>query len=225
MNNETIRSHYDAFHRIQGFGTKHGGAFAAGSRGATLFAAMFAVVTRMEAGGVQKLSGTAGYRGGTDAKQLAAELLREDLREIRKTAEAIAEAEDTPEFDDQFMLPRSSSLAVLLGTAKAFLQDAAPHEALFLAFELPADFLADLQAGIARLEAADDDQQDGLSDQVGGTAELSAQTVKRMKIRKQLDAVVKNKFAGDAGILAEWATATHIVRPARKTGEETPVTA
>lgn len=44
------------------------------------------------------------------------------------------------------------------------------------------------------------------------TAELSAQVTKGLAARKQLLPIVRNKFAGNAGVLAEWATATRIVR-------------
>lgn len=55
---------------------------------------------------------------------MAAENLREEMRAIRDTAEAISEAEGLPEFDDKFRMPRSYSYEVLLTTARAFLKDA-----------------------------------------------------------------------------------------------------
>ena len=215
MTNEFIRFHYDRFLRIQGFATKHGGAFAAGSRAANLFAANAAVVAQMEEDGVEKLSGTAAYQGGTSMKDLAAELVRADMKAMRETAVSIAVAEGTPDFDDEFRLPRSASHAVLLTRAKSFHKDATPHEALFIEFEMPEDFLEDLAADIALLEKAELDQNDGMLDQVGGTADLAAQTAAGLKIRKQLGAIVKNKFRGSPGIRAEWESAKHIVRPAK----------
>lgn len=221
MNNEVIRNHYDAFTRIEAFGGKHGGKFAAGSRAVALFTEMGTVTAAMEQHGVKKLSGSATYHGGTDAKSVARELVREDLRAIRDTAEAIADAEGLPEFDDLFLLPRSGSTAMLLAKARAFLKDATPHKALFIEFELPADFLEDLQADIALLEKAGDDQDSGMSEQVGGTAELSAQTTRGIVIRKQLLPIVRNKFRNDPGILAEWESAVHVVRPQRQSKTET----
>lgn len=215
MNNEIIRNHYDAFDRISGFGKKHGGAFAPESRAAKLFSEIAAVVGKMEENGVKKISGTAGYQGGTNAKQLAAELVREDLRTIRDTAESISEAEGLPEFDDQFRMPRTSSYGVLLSHAKAFLKDAGPHAALFVEFEMPADFLTQLDAHIKLLEKGGDEQTTGLSEQVAGTAELAALTTRGTGLRKQLLTIVRNKFRGEPGILAEWEAAQHIVRPDR----------
>ncbi len=95
------------------------------------------------------------------------ELVREDLRAIRNTAEAISEADDLPEFEERFRLPRSGSRWLLLAKAKGFLADALPHKALFIGFELPADFLEDLQADIALLETAKENKDAGLAEQVG----------------------------------------------------------
>lgn len=216
MNNEMIRNHYDAFARMNAFAATYGAAFAPGSRAVAQFAVISGVVTAMEGFGVQKLSGTQDFRGGTDAKAVAAENLREEMRAIRDTAQAISEAEGLPEFDDQFRMPRSSSYDVLLTAARAFLQDATTHQALFLEFEIKATFLADLDADITTLVEADDTQDGGLSQQVGGTAELAAEVKKGLAARKQLLPIVKNKYAGNVGVLAAWATATRIVRPERK---------
>lgn len=216
MNNETIRNYYDAFARMNAFATKHGGVFAPGSRAQAQFAVIAGVVTAMEGQGVAKLAGSQEFRGGTDAKVVAAENLREEMRAIRNTAQAISEAEGLPDFDDSFRMPRSYAYEVLLTSARAFLADAATHQALFLEFEIKPTFLADLAADIAALEAAGEVQDGGLSQQVGGTAELAAQVTKGLAARKQLIPIVKNKYAGQPGVLAEWATAIRIVRPERK---------
>jgi hypothetical protein len=222
MNNEMIRNHYDAFSRMNAFATSYAGVFAPGSRAQAQFAVINGVVAAMETEGVEKLSGTQEFRGGTGAKAVAAENLRAEMRAIRDTAQAISEAEELPEFDDKFRMPRSSSFEMLLTAARAFLADATANKALFLEFEIKPNFLADLAADIAALESAVATQDAGLSQQVGGTAELFAKVAKGLAARKQLLPIVKNKFAGQSGILAEWATATRIVRPDR-TPETPPV--
>ncbi|MEO5712138.1 MAG: hypothetical protein ABIT37_01510 [Luteolibacter sp.] len=213
MENEEIRNQYDAFTRIKGFGEKYGAQFDPASRGRKQFPLMDAVIAKMVEHGVKKLTGKSGFHGGTGSKELAAQALRESLRKIRKTSVSIAEAEDMPEFDDKFVLPRSSSYEVLLGRARAILKEATPHAALFIEFELAANFLDTLDKNIKRLENAGADQDAGLSDQVGATAELVAAAVEGMKIRKQLLTLVRNKFENNVGILAEWETANHIVWP------------
>lgn len=215
MTNNHIRRRFDAFDRIRVFGTKHDGVFAPTSRGRALFAKMEETVATMREAGASKLSGTGKYRGGTGGKVFWYGELEEDLRAIRDTAVAISEAEGTPEFDDQFRIPRTSAYDAMLVAARAFLKDATPHKALFLEFEMPEDFLEDLADDIAKFERAGDDQDAGRSDQVGGTADLSALATQGMKIRKQLDPIVRNKFKGNAAVLAAWQSAQHIERPPR----------
>jgi hypothetical protein len=213
MENEEIRNQYDAFTRIEGFGTKYPDLFAPASRGRAQFALIGEVIAKMVANGVKKLAGKGGFHGGSGSKSLAAAALREQLRKIRKTAVAIAEADDLPEFDDKYVVPRSNSYEGLLTAARTFLQEATPHTALFIGFEMPADFITKLQAAILRLEKAGTDQDEGLSEQVGGTAELAANAAEGMKARKQLLVLVRNKLANDPGKLAEWKTASHITWP------------
>lgn len=215
MENDLIRRRYETIERISGFGKKYGASFAAGSRGAKLFAEATTTADAMKTAGADKLSGSGQYHSGTEGKVSAFVELKEDLDAIRETAVSISEAEDTPEFDTQFRLPRSSSQTALLDAGRAFLKDATPHKALFIEFEMPEDFLEDLADDIAACEAAGASQDAGLGAQVGGTANLETLSIKGMSARKQLHAIVRNKFRGNAGVLAEWATASHFERPPR----------
>lgn len=215
MQNDIIRKRYETLGRIETFGTKHGGAFTPESRGAKLFAKVAEVVDALEKAGAAQLSGTGGFRGGTDEKQFWAGELREDLAAINRTAVAISEAEGLPDFDDQFRMPRGNAYGALLTTARAFLEDATPHKALFVEFELPEDFLEDLAADLAAFEAAKDDQEGARGTQVGGTADLTALSSEGLKLRKQLNAIVRNKFRGNVAVIAEWEAAAHLERPGR----------
>jgi hypothetical protein len=124
---------------------------------------------------------------------------------------AIAEADGLPEFDDKFVVPRSN-----------LRRDFEPRpdvpaggdtaRGLLIEFAMPEDFLANLQSCIARLESAAESRAMVSWCQVGGTAELAANSLAGMKERKQLMVIVNNQFADDAGLLAEWATVGHIVR-------------
>ena len=213
MQNDEIRSQYETFARIDNFGKKYAIDFSPTSRGGKEFAKIGEVIAEMEENGVKKLAGSGVFHGGTGSKALACEAALAQMRQIRKTAAAIAEAEDMPEFDDKFVVPRSSAFEGVLTSARTFLSEATPHSALFIDFALPADFLTQLQKIIVRMERAATEKDDGLLEQVGGTAELLDNAVDGMKARKQLLAVVSNTYAGSAGTLAEWKTASHIIWP------------
>lgn len=210
MKNSLIKRRYDTYEMMDSFDTRHGSAFTPGSRGALLFAANKATVLGMRQAGAEQLSGSGDYHGGTSSKRFWYGEVKEDLTVIRDTAVSIAEAEDTPDFDDNFRMPRGSGYGVMATAARAFLADATPHAALFIQFEMPADFITDLTNDITEFEAAEDKQDEGQLGQVGGTADLVALTADGMKTRMQLQAIVRNKFKNSPAILAEWETAQHI---------------
>jgi hypothetical protein len=221
MQNDEIRSQYETFSRIDTFGKKYAVDFPATSRGGKEFAKIGAVVLEMERNGVKKLAGSGTFHGGAGNKALAAEAAMTLLRQIRKTAVAIAEAEEMPEFDDKFVVPRSNAYEGVLASARNFLSEATPQAALFIDFALPADFLTKLQQVIVRMEKAASNKDDGLLEQVGGTAELAENATGGMKARKQLLTLVSNTYVGAVGTLAEWKTASHIVWP-QGGGDVTP---
>ncbi|MES2657168.1 MAG: hypothetical protein V4689_01050 [Verrucomicrobiota bacterium] len=222
MQNDEIRSQYEAFARIDHFGKKYAIDFPATSRGGKEFSKIAAVVVEMEENGVKKLAGSGVFHGGAGNKALSAEAAMALMRQIRKTAVAIAEAEEMPEFDDKFVIPRSNAYEGVLASARTFHSEATPHSALFIDFALPADFLTKLQQIIVRMEEAATDKHDGLLEQVGGTAELAENATDGMKARKQLLTLVANTYAGSVGTLAEWKTANHIVWP-QNGGDVSPV--
>ncbi len=69
MGNEEIRNQYDAYTRIEGFGEKYGAQFGPASRARNKFTLMTAVVAKMVANGVTKLTGSSGFHGGTGMKR------------------------------------------------------------------------------------------------------------------------------------------------------------
>ena len=221
MQNDEIRNQYEAFARIGIFGRKYAADFSATSRGGKEFAKVGGVVAEMEENGVKKLAGSGVLHGGAGNKALGAEAAMAFLRRIRKTAVSIAEAEEMPELDDKFVLPRSNAYEGVLVSTRTFLSEATPHAALFIDFAMPADFLATLQQIIDRMEKAATDKDDGLLEQVGGTAKLATNATTGMKARKQLLTLVSNTYAGSAGTLAEWKTACHIVWP-QSGGDSSP---
>jgi len=107
--------------------------------------------------------------------------------------------------------------------ARAFATDAAPLSAQFIAHELPADFLADLNADIAALEAAISDQSGGVGDHVAANAAIDDAIDRGVEVVRKLDAIVKNKYANNPATLAEWTSASHTERAPRRKAS-TPAT-
>ncbi|MBC8029203.1 MAG: hypothetical protein H7Z16_03755 [Pyrinomonadaceae bacterium] len=220
MNDNETRTH-QMFLRLQSVGSQRSGDFAANSIGQQLYATLSAIITEVEGHAASEVSGTGASRQGTTTRRQAREALREDLEAISRTARAMAA--DVPGLDDKFRLPRGNNDQQLLSAARAFAADAVPFKAQFIAHELPADFLEDLAADIAAMEAAMSEQSGGLGHRVSAGAALDDAMDRGIEVKRKLDVIMKNKYANNPAVLAEWASASHTERaPRRKKGTDEP---
>jgi len=71
-------------------------------------------------------------------------------------------ANEVPSLEEKFRVPRNNNDQELLNAARAFLADATPLKTQFIAHEMPADFLDDLQADIDAMQAAINSQSSGV---------------------------------------------------------------
>lgn len=122
-------------------------------------------------------------------------------------------SEDVPGIDDKFRLPRADKDQNLLNVARGFLTDAQPLSAQFIAHELPANFVSDLIADIEAFEIAMTTQTSGLGQRMAAGAAIDEAIDSGRSIVRKLDAIVKNKYAHNAAVLAQWTSASHTERP------------
>ena len=108
------------------------------------FAAVAEAVQQLNAHTVSKLSAVPGMT----PKTMARADLHDRLEAISQTARVIAE--QTPDLEEKFVLPKVLSNQALLMTARAFAHDAEPIADRFIAHVMPKAFLADLEAAIGR---------------------------------------------------------------------------
>jgi hypothetical protein len=175
-------------------------------------------VSSEEVGKGAKLAGTA-TRGA------AREALREDIEAIVRTARVIGET--TPGFDDKFRMPRGDNDQAMLDLAHgiATLVTDAAVKAEFIRHAMPADFVADLNAGIAALQEAIGDQSEGRAGIKSAGVSIDETDTHGMKIARAMDVVANNFYSDNAAVLAEWETARHVERaPRRKAKPGTPAT-
>src|SRR6185436_12792194 len=85
-------------------------------------------------------------------RALARAALRERMEGIVRTARALGD--EVPGIQDKFRMPRGSNDRDLINAARAFKSDAEPLKAHFIAHEMPADFLDELQEDIDDFESA-----------------------------------------------------------------------
>lgn len=211
---------YEMLKRVRDFGAARAAAFPAPTLGQELFTVVAAVVAELESHAASQTSGLNAAVGGTTTKALIREDLRDALAAINRTARSLAY--ETPGLDDKFRLPRSSNDQALLSAARAFAADAAPMVSAFVRYELPENFLADLQAQIDAFEATLSQRATAKGTHVAATAAIDAALSRGLVAARQLDAIVRNKLRDDPAALAAWATASHTERTPRSAPAATP---
>lgn len=196
--------------------------FPAGSKGADSIARIKELVKRVAALDASRDTSARTARAGTAGKVEAREALRALLSQISRTARAIA-LED-PALKERFRLYDGNPNAqALLATARSFLAEAAPLKERFVEYGMGADFLEVLGAKIADFEAHATRQHAGTSQRAADRAALDDALEALDEEVARFDAIARNKFAADPGLLAAWAAAGRVERtPRRRAGGESP---
>jgi len=154
-------------------------------------------------------------------------LSRRDARAaVQRAVDAIFRIARAMGLEAQFQRPLNGTDEALLNTAHSYATNALTLKARFIAYDMPADFIDDLNEDIAELEAAIADQGNAVGDHVSASAELEDALDRCDDAVRNEDPIMKNKYADDPGTLAEWISASHIERPPRrKKTAPTPATA
>lgn len=205
--------------RVRDFGAAHTASFTAASVGGQKFAAIGAVVDELETLGTNQSSGKGAAQAGTRAKQAARTNVRERMVAIRETAQALEES--MPGVSANFRLPRTSGDQGLISSARAFVESATPIKNEFTQREMPATFLEDLTASIAVFESAVNEKNVNTERRVAATAAINASLERGIKLVRELDPVINNKFRGDAANLAAWQSASHVTRSPKRSAPPT----
>ncbi len=217
--NDRETARYDMFGRVQTFGTDHANDFAPGSKALEHFANTALIIKDLDKAKATQIN------GGVTAKEVLLDALRLDIRNIRRTARAIAQ--DEPGFADSFRSPASPSQRDLLTTADAYLAELAKPgvAARFIASELPADFVLDLTDDRAAIDSAKDDIESEGNENVQSTAAVGRLIRAGMKEVNYLNAIMHNKYSRDGDKLRAWKSASHIERAGQREKKPTPATA
>jgi hypothetical protein len=208
---------------VRDFGESHTSSFPIGSLATQKFQAIAAVIEEVEAHGMAQSGGKGAAQAGTSAKRAAREDLREKMVAMRETALAMEEI--TPGVSVNFRVPRTNGDQALISAARAFVEAATPLKNEFLQRELPATFLEDLAAAVTRFENALNEKNTNTEKRIAATAAISSSLERGMRLVRELDPIIRNKFRGDAAALAAWASASHVARPPkRRAPQTTPAT-
>jgi hypothetical protein len=213
----------EMFTRVVEFGQTHQDLFPKDSLAGKTFAQFGAALSKVsEHAGGQVASHNA-VLARTRAREAAHEALREQLQRITDTARAISL--DRPGIEGQFRMPaRSRDRALILG-AKAFAEAAAPLSEDFVQHNLPENFIQELEAAAARLEASIQEQGASRTRRANAGAGIGDNLGQCARLMKRLDAIVKNTVKDDLPLLAEWQATRRMPRSSNHTADppaETP---
>ena len=207
MNKQTI-TRYNCFKSIRAFGAAHSDLFPAVNFAGGLFTQIEQLVERLDALAASQASSTGASIQGTASKNAARRALEELLDAISRAARAMSV--NKPGLEAEFRRPQRGSISALVNAARAFLSDAAPLKAEFIKFGLRADFLEQLNSMIEQFEQAVDERNSKAQSRVSARAGLAQAVESGLKLRLQLDAIVRNTLHGDEAALAAWESASHI---------------
>jgi hypothetical protein len=201
------------FVRVREFGTARREMFPAASSAGKLFAAVAAAAAGLE----QQLSSTPGGRGtpreGTTSKAMARQALRRRLSTIATLARALAL--DAPDIADKFKLPLNSGDDRLLVVARAFAANSRPFAKLFIAHDMPSNFLTALAEEIDALAEAMAQGRRGREKARTMRGDIDATIDTGVRAVVKLNAVVRSRLQDDRTALASWDEARRMGYSAR----------
>jgi hypothetical protein len=198
---------YEMLVRLKEFGTAHAELFPDSSGGGKLFAAFGAALDDLQSHVVAQAGGTNATRQATTAKTAARRLALQRLDMLTRTAQIVTAG--TPGFDEKLRLPKSRSDQRLVAVARAIVQDVTPFADQIVAHNLPATFLADVNAAIDALDAAIQTQASAAQARAAARAAIDDKLAAAFAMAAQLDTVVGNQCGDDAVTLAKWQSARH----------------
>ncbi|MCU0238007.1 MAG: hypothetical protein MUC29_01080 [Pyrinomonadaceae bacterium] len=144
------------------------------------------------------------------------------LQKMNRAANAMADEIDG--IEDRFRMPRRRAEEVWLATARTFHTDSAGLESNFEEYSLPNTFRADILALVNAVETASTAADVAENQRAGATGGLADLFRDCGKLSRKLNAIVLNKYSGNAQKLAAWAVASHLESAPKKKEEPKPPT-
>jgi hypothetical protein len=212
MNDRQNRRH-QMFIRVREFFAPRENDFSTGGMARQLFAQLKTTITELDSSVAAQASGVGQARQRTQTRGDARLALFEDLQAINRAARTMG-------LSEQFPVPPFGNDRNLIGAARAAASAAVPVKAEFILHEMPENFIEELNENIQALETEIAEQSGAVDDHVNASASIDDTIDTGFEIVRKLDGLVRNKYADNPGVLAEWASASHTERAPRRS---TPV--
>ncbi len=225
--NDRDQRRYDRLPRVQTFGRENAADFTPASKAKTLFANVDKRITDLD-------EAKAGQQPARVSKETLLDALVLDFKNISRTARAIALTENG--FASPYRIPDNPSESAITTHADALLlllEDQATDSAAvktakaalrtkFIAYELPADFVADLRADREAIRTANQHNQGETQEGVENTEAIGQILGLAANDVQELDTIMRNKYARNPAKLAAWESASRVERAPQR--EKKPAT-
>lgn len=210
----TENSIFNAGISMDGFGDANANAFE-NTKAVGYFADLKLLVAEAnEFGSLRQSSGSA-KESSTEHKGVLKRSIIADLREIARTAQL--KDDEEPDFVNEFtMPPHNLNYQKTLEVAHSFIEKGSPIEADFKGYGLAEGTFAELTADTHALDQANRQQGAAGTTKVGANARLDEVLKGILDLRRKIDVIARNIFANDPSKLAEWLTASHVERSAKR---------
>ena len=212
--NHLVRRRLETCLRVEGFCAAHIDSFEPGSRCHELSTALDAAIARFKARAAEHDRDTRESRLMSAVTKAARDVLMAHLEAISHTSRTLEL--NSPGLKEKFRMPLAFPAQNLLKAARSFLASATPLKAAFIREELPADFLEQLSQAISDLESAIHQTHRTRGAKVSARTAQNEDIKEGMRIVRQLDVIMRNKFRGDLAVLTAWASASHVERHSRR---------
>lgn len=207
------------FVRVRDFGAARRDSFPATSRAGKLFAIVADAALALE----QQFSTQAGRRDGVTSTAIARNALRRRLLTIATMARALDL--DEPGLADKFRVPLNCGTARLIVLARLFAREARPLAKLFIAHDMPSNFLTALAEETDALSEGASRRNAGVLQSRETRARIDATLANAARAVSQLDAIVLARFQDDPAARASWESARRVDYATRSGGRVPPAPA
>ena len=208
----------DMFIRVHQHGLARAAAFPANSRGHELYNAVDTARKNMQSHAAMQAMYANAAKGKTAQKRVADKALRDLMETISRTARSTSRL--TPEMKEKFRLPSNRDRRTWPAAARAFVMETGPLSEEFVGRGMAPDFVDDLKARILAVEQAVDGRAQQSGGRVAATAGVAEAAEQGLEAVRELDAIVRNIYAGNEAEMAAWESVRHVERAPQRAQEE-----
>ncbi|HEX8146766.1 MAG TPA: hypothetical protein VF591_06275 [Pyrinomonadaceae bacterium] len=206
--------------RMDGFGMLSADDFPALSVGGQRFSTLRDLNTKLDLYGSRWAQEKNAARAATQAKSTWLLSVRRQMKRYRETA--LSCEGQQPGISQNFKMPASNSAESIIETARAFVAAATPLKPLFLGREMPETFLEDLTDTIQMYEDTVNSYNLHSANASAAKTMFESMCSQALTLRRELNAMVRNKYRDDPEKLSLWETASHLERQAQRGASAEP---